>query len=44
LTGGLNGLHVVQVLQAAQTSLESGGVQVSIVDSGSIGRDAASVY
>lgn len=31
LTGGQNGLHVVQVLQAAQTSLESGGIQVSIV-------------
>ena len=32
LTDGRNGLRVVQVLQAAQTSLESGGTQVSPVD------------
>lgn len=32
LTDGRNGLRVVQVLQAAQASLESGGTQVSPVD------------
>ncbi len=31
LTDGVNGLRVVQVLQAAQKSLESGGIQVPIL-------------